>query len=159
MLFRSTAIIGKMEGISIVDISNLVIPQKLVESIPRDVIEKHNVLPVFRKEGQIRLAMSNINDYEAIEEIQFLTNCKVEPVLASKDAIRKAIIQFYYEEEHGDNEIVESHAVPEKKSIKDLLEDPAQAMNLQKALVALLVEKNVVSQEELVRKAKDLFGK
>ena len=40
---------GKLAGVGTVDIGNVVIPKKLMESIPRDVIEKHNVIPVSKR--------------------------------------------------------------------------------------------------------------
>ena len=148
-----TEIIGKLEGIPTVDIATLIIPKKLVEKIPRDVIEKHMVIPVSKKDDQIKLAMSDVNDYEAIEEIQFLTGCKVDPILASRDAIRKAIIQFYYGDEDFGDEPAEKPGDPFAK-VEELLDEKTKTVT--KALIALLIEKNLISQEELVDKVNDL---
>jgi type IV pilus assembly protein PilB len=155
-----TGIIGKLEGIRTVDISHLVLPQKLLESLPRDVIEKHNVIPLAKKEGEITLAMADVNNYEAIEEIQFLTGNKVNPVLASREGIRKIIIQFYQEEAgESKKEEVEKKLSPIEE-IENLVEESViEAFGLQKALIALLIEKNSISKDELINKAKELSKK
>lgn len=144
-----TEIMGNIQGISTIDVTSLVIPQKLMYTIPRDVIEKHNVIPISKKENQITLAMSNVDDFDAIEEIQFLTGCRVEPALSSRDAIRKAIIQFYSEEEEKEEEFEKR-----EKPIDDIMElvksGDIDQLQLIKILLLLLVEKKVISHHELV---------
>ncbi len=142
-----TEIIGRLEGVETIDISTIVIPKKLMNQIPRDVIEKHGVIPISRRENQITLAMSNINEYDAIEEIQFLTGCKVEPVLASREGIRKAIFQFFSEEQKEEEPTTPSK---DATSLEKLIEQDNLAF--QKALVQLLIQKNIFSQDELLAK-------
>ncbi len=149
-----TYIIGKLEGIETIDLTNIVIPKKLVQSIPRDVIEKHNLIPISRKGDQITLAMANVNDYEAIEEIQFLTGCKLEPVLASREAIRKAVIQFY----SGEENIVEDKNLPATVSKEDIKKTVLESPLLAKVLVDVLIEKNIITYEELFAKIKAGIG-
>lgn len=148
-----TALIGKLEGIETIDVSNAVLPKKLIQSIPQDVIKKYDVLPISRKGDQITLAMADVNDYKAIEEIQFLTGCKLEPVLASREAIRKAIIQFYYEED--ELEWKEGSSPEGTKQEKSIEESPY----FLKALVVLLAEKNLITYEELTAKMKAISSR
>lgn len=143
-----TRIVGDLEGVETVDIANLIIPKKLVQSIPRDVIEKHNVIPISRRENQITLAMSNVHDYKAIEEIQFLTGCKVDPVLASRDTIRRSIIQFYSEEEAVET-TSNADDTDEAALEKEIEQNPAAFC---KALARLLIEKNIITKQDLASK-------
>ncbi len=145
-----TATIAKLEGVATVDISSLVIPESLVRSLPREVIEKHNVMPIKRKDGQITLAMADVNDYDAMEEVKFLTGCRVEPLLAPREAIRKSIIHFYYGEK--DSTLSDS-----KENVDASLEsifsgEGASLAKLQKATILLLLEKEIISKDELLRK-------
>ncbi len=153
-----TGIMGKLEGIQTVDVTSLVIPKKLVYSIPRDIIEKHNVLPISKKEGQITLAMADINDFEAIEEMQFLTGCRIDPVLASREAIRKAIIQFYTAEEEKEEKIEKK-----QKSLDEIFDlvktGKIDMLELQKVLILLLIEKNLISSYELSERIERLANK
>lgn len=146
-----TGIIGQIEGIRTVDIFSLVIPQKLVDSIPRDVIEKHNVIPISKKEGYITLAMSDVNDFEGIEKVQFLTGQKVEPVLASREAIRKAIIQFYSAEEEKEEKIGKQQK-PLEEIFDSIKSKNIDSLELLKVLISLLIEKNIISSYEIIEK-------
>ncbi|BBM82978.1 hypothetical protein [Candidatus Uabimicrobium amorphum] len=140
-----TTTLAKLEGVHSIDISSLVIPAILVREIPRSVIEQHNVMPISKKDGQITLAIADVNNFEAIESIQFLTNCRVEPVLASKEAIRKAIIQFYNSEENRD--FTSSEGVASYLNSTD-----DKFRTLQKAVIELLLEKKIITESELTKK-------
>ena len=146
-----TEVLAKLEGIPTIDVASLIIPKNLVKSVSRDVIEKHNVIPIRRKGDLISLAMSDINDLEAIEEIQFLTSCKIEPLLASRDAIRRAIIQFYYEQEEEAKE--EKTQQEETETLVNLFQT-AEFSQIQKAVIELLMEKNIFTQQELINKVR-----
>ncbi|RMG17669.1 MAG: hypothetical protein D6731_03650 [Planctomycetota bacterium] len=66
-----------------------------VEQIPREVLEKHLCLPLRSGGPDLVLAMADPNDLNAIEEVQFLVNRSVEPAVATKHAIRKALNQLH----------------------------------------------------------------
>ena len=140
-----TTTLAKLEGVHSIDTSSLVIPAMLVREIPRSVIEQHNVMPISKKDGQITLAIADVNNFEAIESIQFLTNCRVEPVLASKEAIRKAIIQFYNSEENRD--FASSEGISTYLNSTD-----DKFRTLQKAVIELLLEKKIITESELTKK-------
>ena len=142
-----TSVMGKLAGVGTVDIGNVVIPKKLMESIPRDVIEKHNVIPVSKKEDQITLAMTNINDYSVIEEIQFLTNCRVEPIFASRESIRRAIIQFY----HG-GELLEDQKKISKPTLDEDFLNLISGKNISLILALVLMEKGIITKEDILNK-------
>ena len=143
-----TEMIGHLSGMPTVDISSLIIPEKLVRAIPRNVIEKHIVIPITKKDNQITLAMSKIDDFEAIEEVQFLTSCRVEPVLASREAIRKAIVQFYTEEDEKD-QTIEKQVKPVEEILDFIRSGDLELLDLQKCLIYLLIEKKIISALEL----------
>lgn len=141
-----TATLGKLEGIGTVDVSSLIIPARLMASIPRDVIERHNIIPISKKDDQIMLAMPNINDYAVIEEVQFLTGCRVEPILASRESIRKAILQFYHEKEHATD-------VKQTKQILDpVFLSQIEDQDLALIITSILVEKGIITKEEILQK-------
>lgn len=66
-----------------------------IRTIPRAVLEKHQVIPLRSDDGSaLVLAMADPNDLHAIEELQFLVNRAVEPAVAAKSAIRKTLNQL-----------------------------------------------------------------
>ena len=138
-----TCIIGKMEGIRTVNLNTIIIPKKLVRSFPKELIEKYGVIPISKKGNQITLAVSDAENYNIIEESQFLTGSKIEPVLASRESIKKAIIEFQEEEKTSAENL--------DKVIKQ------GGPKLQRALISILIEKNIITKEELVEKLKELY--
>jgi hypothetical protein len=63
--------------------------------------ERHELFPVAIDESRtgrrhLVVAMADPLDLPAIEQIEFTTGCKVEPVLASRTQIRSAILHFYH---------------------------------------------------------------
>ena len=92
-----TSFMAEQEGMEWEDISQVVIPQALVNMIPREVIEKYQLIPVQRVGDTITVAVTDPLDLAAINDIQFLTGNKIETTLASKEQIRRAITRFYHE--------------------------------------------------------------
>ncbi len=152
-----TSTIAQLEGVQTIDVASMIIPENLIRSFPRDVIEKHNVIPIQKKDGVITLAMADTNDFAAIEEVQFLIGCRVEPVLASNEAIRKTVVRFYNHDQDGILAVSEGK---NELSVKRLLNsEGADFRLLEKATIMLLLEKNVISESELLSKVKELQKK
>lgn len=71
-----------------------VIDFAFVERLPRELLEKHQVVPLKSDGSALVLAMADPNDLAAIEEIQFRAGVQIEPAVATKAAIRKALNQL-----------------------------------------------------------------
>lgn len=137
------------EGMAYEDIGDLVLPQALINSVPRDVIEKHQVLPIHRDHDSVTLAVSDPLEFEAIDEIQFLTGKKVHTVLTSKDQLRRAITRFYYDDPASaallgdpDSSGIRSGDIPQWK--------------VKQALIPLLIEKGIITEKEILEKARHI---
>ena len=143
-----TKFLAKKENLPITDLTNSVIPKTLVESIPRDVLEKHQVVPVQSKGDVVTLAISDPTDFQAIEDVQFLGNCRVEVTLASRAQIAKALNDLFYREGAGAGEKASEGPTPE--------EAPQIGPEDEKALIPLLLEKGIITLEELREKAREL---
>ena len=150
-----TNFIAKQQGMPVVNLDELVLPEILVKRIPRKLIEKHHVLPIRYHDGVLTIATSDPFDYEAMEEVQLAVDSRVEMQLASRTQILRAVTDIFYKEET-------SPAVNEKSKdqlLKDLDTEggakPSQSQ-LRDALIPLLIQKGVITEAELVRKAKEL---
>ncbi len=87
--------VAEREHLPTVDLTARTLDLKLLKQIPRAVIETHEVLPFQLDDETILLAMSDPTDYRAIEEVQFLTSCKVETALAPRSLLREQIERYY----------------------------------------------------------------
>ncbi|MHC4414860.1 MAG: GspE/PulE family protein [Planctomycetota bacterium] len=72
---------------------------KIVELLPRDFLEEHNVLPLFRVRGILTVAVSEPANLFLVEEIERLTGDEVQIVVATKAEIA-ASLQAYLPAAH-----------------------------------------------------------
>jgi type IV pilus assembly protein PilB len=71
------------------------IDQGLERLIPHDYAIKNSVLPLSRTLRSLTIAMSDPLDLILIDNVARLTNCEINPVIATKSDITKAITDFY----------------------------------------------------------------
>ena len=154
-----TNFIARQQSIPVVNLEELVIPENLVKRVPRKLIEKHHIVPIRYHDGVLTIATSDPYDYEAIEEIQLAIDYRIEVNLAGRTQILKSIHEIFNREES---------APPVREKSKDqLLKDLEggrgsasdkryTSAELLEALVPLLIQKGIVSEEELNRKAREL---
>lgn len=69
--------------------------QGLERLIPNDYAMKNSVLPLSRTLRSLTIAMSDPLDLILIDNVARLTNCEINPVIATKSDISKAITDFY----------------------------------------------------------------
>jgi type IV pilus assembly protein PilB len=151
-----TNFIARQQGIPVVNLDELVVPEILFKKIPRKLIDKHHVIPIRFHDGVLTVATSDPYDYEAMEEIQLAVDQRVDLVLAARTQITRTI-----------TEMVNRPATPapvKDKSKDQLLKDLESGGDkvskeaLHHALIPLLIAKGIITHDELVRKAKELEG-
>ena len=142
------ALIAEVEHVNVVQ---NILPEKIhkeaMKKIPKRVIEKYNIAPLYHEEdeGTILLAMEDPKDFQAIEEVQFLTGMRVEPALASRSEIIKALNRYY-------NPPEEPSPPPAETSLEEKIASLFQNHSTQDILKALLkvgIEKKLFSLEEI----------
>jgi len=150
-----TNFIARQQGIPVVNLDELVVPENLVRKIPKKLIEKHHVVPTRHHDGVLTVATSDPFDYEALEEVQLAVDQRVEMVLAPRSQILRTIHDVLYREasspvkEKSKDQLLKDFDTGGEKISKEALHD---------ALIPLLIAKGVITQDELVRKAKELEG-
>jgi type IV pilus assembly protein PilB len=149
-----TNFIARQQGIPVVNLDEIVVPEVLIKKIPKRLIEKHHLVPIRFHDGVMTIATSDPFDYEAMEELQLAIDQRVETVLASRTQILRTIHEVLYKEPEP------AHVKEKSKDqlLKDLDAggDKVSKEALQAALIPLLVAKGIISHDELVRKAKEL---
>ncbi|NOZ87762.1 MAG: type IV-A pilus assembly ATPase PilB [Deltaproteobacteria bacterium] len=92
--------LSKQYGVPSIDLEEFEVDSEVLKLIPKDVAERHQVIPVSRVGSSLIIAMSDPSNIYAIDDIKFLTGYNIEVVVASDAAIKRAI-EKYYEEETG----------------------------------------------------------
>jgi type IV pilus assembly protein PilB len=68
-------------------------PKPDMDLIPKDVIQKHTILPVGKKNDKIQLLIHDPLNLELLDLLRFRLNCELEPLLSTKSAIQAFISQ------------------------------------------------------------------
>ena len=87
--------LSKQFGVPSIDLETFQIESSVLETIPINTAKKYTVIPISRVGGTLTLAMADPSDIFAIEDIKFMTNYNIEPVVASERAILEAIDTQY----------------------------------------------------------------
>jgi type IV pilus assembly protein PilB len=93
-----TSFLSKHYGVPSINLSDFEIDREVIDMIPREVAERHQVIPVNRTGSSLIVAMADPSDLHAIDDLKFLTNFNIEVVVASEAAVADAIEQYYNKE-------------------------------------------------------------
>ena len=86
----------------IVDLNGFALSEQMQKLVSGKVLRKHSVLPLGYdpKDPQaIFLAMADPLDIEAMEDIEIVTGCRVEPLIATQQDIQAILDRYYGSEE------------------------------------------------------------
>ena len=78
-----------------VALGDVLVPPDIVELVPESVARENAILPLSEEDGQLKVIVSDPNDYETFEKLRFILNRRIVPVLAPRDAILEAINRHY----------------------------------------------------------------
>lgn len=71
------------------------IPSDTIHSIPKEIAIRHRIIPVKKEHKNIIIAMENPNDVGVIDELSFMTGCRITTVVASEVKIALALEKYY----------------------------------------------------------------
>jgi type IV pilus assembly protein PilB len=90
-----TDFVAKQYGVPSVNLDEFEIDPAIIKLIPEDVALKHNVIAVNRAGSTLVLATADPSNIFAIDDIKFLTGYNIEVVVASEEAIKRAVDRYY----------------------------------------------------------------
>ncbi len=82
-------------GSEVVNLSELRIDDDVISAIPRHIAKKYKVVPVYKHEGSITVAVSDPSDLDTIDSLHHLLNIQVETRVATEEDIDAAINRYY----------------------------------------------------------------
>ncbi len=82
-------------GVPWMSLTDYEIDPKVVELVPKAVASKHTAIPVQRAGSTLVVAMADPSNIYAIDDLKFITNLNVEPVVSTETAIEDAIVRHY----------------------------------------------------------------
>lgn len=141
--------------------------EEALDILPRDFLAKHEMLPIKHDGDVLVIATADPTDYPVIDEIAFLTNLKVETILAPRAQVQ-GVLQAYLSTTKSGRLVGKPVRARDAGTVKAAVRAAerqalrsAQAASLgtvpadrlARAISALLVEKGVLKAEEIVERA------
>lgn len=93
-LFASTEF-----GLPLLDLAAFDTELLIKDIISNDLIEKHRVLPLFKRGNRLFLAQSDPSNILAIDEIKFNTGMNIEPILVEENKLALLVEKFINDED------------------------------------------------------------
>jgi type IV pilus assembly protein PilB len=90
-----TQIVAKQYSLPAINLAEIEIDAAILKLIPKEICQKHQVIPVQRKGATLIVAMADPANIYAIDELKFLTQYNIEPVVASDQQIEDALGRYY----------------------------------------------------------------
>ena len=90
-----TQLVARQYSLPAINLSEIEIDPNVLKLIPKEICEKHQVIPVRRQGSTLIVAMADPSNIYAIDELKFLTQYNIDPVVASDGAIETALGRYY----------------------------------------------------------------
>jgi type IV pilus assembly protein PilB len=153
---KLTDFLSKQYGVPAINLKDFDIEADIIKLVPKEVAEKHLVIPVNRAGPSLIVAMCDPSNIYAVDDLKFLTGYNIEAVVASEISIREAIERYYAEKQPGLEDIVGDFADDDIEVTKD--EEEANIDEMAKAADDAPVVKlvNLILMDAIKKRASDI---
>ena len=113
-------------GAEVVNLADLRIEDDVIAAVPKHVARKYRVIPVYRHDDSLTVALSDPSDIAVIDALNHVLNADVQVQVASDQDIENALSKYYGGRTSGDSVV--------DKAIQELTQDnvgfaaPTEAM-------------------------------
>ncbi len=146
--------IAEQFSLSRIDLDKITIPPQILQLIPVDKALEFSMIPfavkVVKGAERLFMATSDPTNIPALDEIKFISGHQVQPAIASEDSIIAAIKRCYEIGANAPGAKKMAKVTPIRKKGADAVKYLSTDEKL-KVLVKLLVEKKLLSKEDLER--------
>jgi type IV pilus assembly protein PilB len=82
-------------GVEFVKVSDLRLTDDVIKAVPRHIAKRYNVIPVFKDDNGIKVAMVDPSDLDTVDSLGHSLGMQVEVAVASPDDIEAALGRYY----------------------------------------------------------------
>lgn len=150
--------LSEQHGIPGIDLSQICLRLEHLEVLPREIAERHRMLPVLEREDRLFVAMADPREKHILDELEFVTGKRVYPYVALETALVAVIDEAYSRKSRGESYFIGPSCPAEllaKLGIdaagERTLKDEASAVAPPLAVEPPLAAAGVVVQDELGR--------
>ncbi|ADO74215.1 type IV-A pilus assembly ATPase PilB [Stigmatella aurantiaca] len=152
---KLTDFLSKQYGVPAINLKDFDVDPEIIKLVPKEVAEKHLVIPVNRAGPSLIVAMCDPSNIYAVDDLKFLTGYNIESVVASEISIREAIERYYAEKGPSLDDIVgevSADDIEVSKEEDENIEEMAKAAD--DAPVVKLV--NLILMDAIKKRASDI---
>ena len=153
-----TAFLSKQYGVPSVNLSDIELDPDVLKIIPKEVVTRHQVLPVNKSGNTLIVAMADPSNIFAIDDIKFITKFHIEVVVASEQAIADAIERYYTSTVSFDEVMMDFDADDEEFQLGGENEEDINVLDLEKSAGDAPVVKlvNLILLDAIRKNASDI---
>ncbi len=82
-------------GMEFISLSGHEIDKELLDLVPAEVARRYKIVPVYRIENAITIALGDPLDVETVDSLRYVLHAEVSPVVAMPEEIEAALDKFY----------------------------------------------------------------
>jgi type IV pilus assembly protein PilB len=87
---REVALAASLEfGVPLLDLDAMHLDPEVVRTVNEQILNKHRVLPIFRRGKKLYLAVSDPTNLAAIDEVKFATGLSIEAIVVEEDKLQR----------------------------------------------------------------------
>lgn len=88
-------------GAEVVNLAEVKIPDDVIATVPRHIARKYRVVPVFKHDGSLTVALADPSDLDTIDSLNHLLRMDISLQVASEADIESALSKYYAERGGG----------------------------------------------------------
>jgi len=82
-------------NIPFIDLTTQKIDPSAVNVVPENIARRHKVMPVMKNGNRLTVAMADVNNIMALDDLRSVTRLQIQPALSTPSAIEEAIDRHY----------------------------------------------------------------
>jgi type IV pilus assembly protein PilB len=129
-------------GAEVVQLNGMKIDDEVISIIPRPTARKYRVIPLFKTDGKVAVAIADPSDLNTIDSLTHLLNAEIELRVASEPDIEAALTKYYGGEkktlDDGVFKEVMQELTEENVVVPGALADDAAAVDADAPLIRLV---------------------
>jgi len=153
-----TSFLSKQYGVPSVNLSDIELDPDVLKQLPKEVVTRHQVIPINRSGNTLIVAMADPSNIFAIDDIKFITKFNIEVVVASEQGIADAIEQYYTSNVSFDEVMMDFDADDEEFDFEQDEEEDINVLDLEKSAGDAPVVKlvNLILLDAIRKNASDI---
>ena len=128
-----TAFLSKQYGVPSINLSDFEIEAEVLKLIPKEVVVRHQVIPINKSGNTLIVAMADPSNIYAVDDIKFITNFNIDVVVASEGQIAEAIEKYYTSNVTFEDVMIDFNSGEEDLELSSDVDEDINVLDLEKS--------------------------